>query len=349
MAVQVCVTLTEKSPRRRFRGILAGAARYLTRRHIQHSPSTQDRLREILAKNRLHAMASQWAFTISTSIIALTPQLIIFYLLERLATPRRGIDIQGLYLALALGLSKLFDLWIRAAYILHLRDGMVEKDRWMTLSNIVAPIKADERPAELQKTKTDHAIGDSHVQMNKASTETNDRDTAIQLPTTNITRDEPTRTSWASCRAYFRATTQSGTPTWLLAVAATVTYELLSFTKTWWLKEWASRSGQASNKAESKMGSYIATYMVIPCLSCVATATRCFVWYVIGRRSSTTLFERMAIPGFGSPLQSLEDTPDGEIVTRFTSDISTIDHRFMHDFGYVIERACKIMTIILTR
>jgi len=87
-------------------------------------------LKPVLAKSYAGALATEWALTILKSTVSLAPRFVIFHLLDRLATPSHGVDVQGLYLALSVGICKAFELWV---------DSML---RWVTESKLRIPILA---------------------------------------------------------------------------------------------------------------------------------------------------------------------------------------------------------------
>ncbi|KAJ6445727.1 CBF/NF-Y family transcription factor [Purpureocillium lavendulum] len=63
---------------------------------------------------------------------------------------------------------------------------------------------------------------------------------------------------------------------------------------------------------------------------------------------ATTLFGTMTTAVFGAHLHWLEETSHGEIQTRFTSDMGTLDDRLPHDVGYLIESSTAVVSILVT-
>jgi len=88
------------------------SAERLTQHHISQASRSRQGLKPVLAKSYAGALATEWALTILKSTVSLTPRFVIFRLLDRLATPSHGVDVQGLYLALSVGLCKAFELWV---------------------------------------------------------------------------------------------------------------------------------------------------------------------------------------------------------------------------------------------
>lgn len=150
---------------------------------------------------------------------------------------------------------------------------------------------------------------------------------------------------------YFRVT--GGARSWLLVAAATALQQLFNLAKSWWLKIWAAQRQPSLEQMidDGKDGvKYYGTIYILLCfLSCFAIAARCFVWYVLGNTASEDLFEKMTNSLFGAPLWWIEVTPHGEIITRFTSDMSVVDDRLPHDIGYMIVCICKMASILFTR
>lgn len=147
-------------------------------------------------------------------------------------------------------------------------------------------------------------------------------------------------------RTYFDAT--GGTSSWLLVLLATATYEIVGLATSWWLREWASL-GQSPYDTDHHSLSYGTFYLLMTTLSCLVTAARCFVWYKIGIKASETLFGMMTGTLFGAHLQWLEETSHGEIMTRFSSDMNTVDKRLPHDVGFLIECLTKLLSILFMR
>jgi len=145
--------------------------------------------------------------------------------------------------------------------------------------------------------------------------------------------------AWSHYRTYFLAT--GGARSWLLAAVAITTRELLNFARSWWLKSWTSH-------AEHAQASYYGNgYILVSFLDCLAITARCLVWYILGMAASEILFSNMTRSIFGAPLQWLEETPHGEIINRFTSDMNIVDERLPHDLGYMISCTCQVLSILL--
>lgn len=152
-----------------------------------------------------------------------------------------------------------------------------------------------------------------------------------------------------SYKQYFGAT--GGASSWLIVLLATAAYEVVRLATSWWLKEWTSsqRQIQQHNSGYHPSLSYGTSYILMATLSCFVTAARSFVWFKIGIRGSKRLFGMMTATIFGAPLQWLEKTSHGEILTRFGADMNTVDKRLPHDVGYLIECLSNLLAILFTR
>jgi len=254
----------------------------------------------------------------------------------------------------------------KATYMLRLHGGKVKEQRRLspTASSLSTKVEQENSSHNWERGRRNtQGPGDkTAAEGNGPTVQTAAGDVTPNLSEKNSTRssrvikpEQRRQTSWSLYKAYFRTT--GGTPSWFFVAVIITTYELLIFTKSWWLKDWIlymQQARQPNREAADDGGDprvvfYGATYLLISCLSCLATAARCFIWYVLGMTASTSLFEKMTRSVFGSPLEWLEGTPHGEIMTRFTSDINTVDQRLPHDVGYMVEQFMQIVSIVLTR
>lgn len=146
-------------------------------------------------------------------------------------------------------------------------------------------------------------------------------------------------------KTYFHAT--GGVKSWLLVAASVIVYECATLAKVRWLKHWIHQSQYGDTQAGIVY--YGGIYLLISSLNCFMIAAKLFLWYTLGLKASRSLFERMTFALFASPLQWLEETPHGEIIARFTSDISSVDKQLPHDIGRVINSCCNVISILFTR
>ncbi|KAK4455168.1 putative ABC bile acid transporter [Podospora aff. communis PSN243] len=106
---------------------------------------------------------------------------------------------------------------------------------------------------------------------------------------------------------------------WLLVGAGLALLELSNFAQSWWLKDWISRDDHG------QLSYYGGGYILLSCFTCIGITVK----------SSESLFNNMTRSVFGAPLH------------KFTSDISTIDKRLVHDLGYLTTCACQVGSIPL--
>jgi len=108
-------------------------ARYLTRQYVLNACSGEHGLRITLVKTHAGPLVSQWALTVLKSVAVLGPQFVTFRLLQWLVTAPQAEGrayLHGLLLALALGLCKVFEIWISSWL------------QWLTASKLQIPIQA---------------------------------------------------------------------------------------------------------------------------------------------------------------------------------------------------------------
>ena len=255
----------------------------------------------------------------------------------------------------------------KAAYVVQLHGGKV------ALQRHVSPTVPTPAPAQAQRLdhrqlldlrQNGNGVKESFSRWLFASdTPLPPKDISIP-PTQNKEESSPDgrrgkweQSLWSSYplyKTYFHAT--GGLGSWVSVLVVLVVCELSNFAKSWWLKNWTSHmqlQQSVDQLGEPLPGEgkdnpivfYGSIFMAISCLSCLATATRCFVWFWIGIRASTKLFRNMTHSVFTSPLLWLEGTPHGEITTRFASDMNTIDQRLPHDVGYMVECLSQVASI----
>lgn len=105
-------------------------AKDLTEEHMRARNPELQTVGIAIAKAYIYPLAIQWTLTILESIATLAPQFVLFRLLQRLGAQDQPIGSSALYLAILLGLSKIFELWIGSWL------------EWITASQIQIPIKA---------------------------------------------------------------------------------------------------------------------------------------------------------------------------------------------------------------
>ncbi|KAJ6780649.1 hypothetical protein PWT90_01745 [Aphanocladium album] len=146
-------------------------------------------------------------------------------------------------------------------------------------------------------------------------------------------------------RLYYSAT--GGIITWSIALLTIFASESTALWASWWLKRWTSLDA-VEQQAQTRTTSPATMYMLISTLSCLISAARCFVWYLVGVKGSRALSSMMVDHLFGASLQWLESTSHGEILTMFGDELGLVDDRLPHALGFVIESTFTVAFIIFT-
>ncbi|KAJ5087523.1 ABC bile acid transporter [Penicillium angulare] len=248
-----------------------------------------------------------------------------------------------------------------ATYMVQLHEGRVKEQRRLS-PNTPSPFptrgeqKCYSLSEEVDRDNCQYGDGDAPP----PGTDTNNKkDAAHRISKSTEKEGKPKaplqkETALSRYKAYFGAT--GGMQSWLLVSAAVIVCESLSLANSWWLQYWSSQMNQ-SREVEYKLTTsdestrtaiHGAIFMTISCLNCLAIAVRCFVWFIIGAKASASLFEKMTSSILDSPVQWLEGSSHGEILTRSTSDTYTVDQRLPHDIGYTIESMSQVVSIVMT-
>lgn len=143
---------------------------------------------------------------------------------------------------------------------------------------------------------------------------------------------------------YFEAC--GGLKSLLIVLIASTVGAFIELRTSWQLKEWSSQTTDDSGQSDVSSGT---TYILLSALHCLYIAGMNVVWYGIGFTASRKLFNGMTSSIFAAPLQWLEGTSHGEILTRAGSEMSNVDKSLPHAIGFMISCIFGVGCILITK
>jgi ABC-type multidrug transport system fused ATPase/permease subunit len=159
------------------------------------------------------------------------------------------------------------------------------------------------------------------------------------------------RLSWEMYRAYFFAS--GGWNSWLIGILATIGYQLLNTSGSWWLMQWTtSDSGLLQDRQGSRTAPIvrkIGVYIMLSLSTGVGLALQNLVFLIIGLRASESLFQRMTYAVLRAPLRWIDTVPTGQILNRFGSDFEMIDTRISPELNALLGDLVHLTMIVSTR
>lgn len=221
----------------------------------------------------------------------------------------------------------------RAALIVKLSDGSIEETCRLVPSSTSKVNMDKSLDRDPEKDQDDTSTTDKSPGRDDLS-QSHFRDTEKGVGTHLSTQSA---TLGSRYMTYFRAI--GGIKSAGLAAAATTLQQSLTLLKSWGLANWTAEQNSSLGR----------TYILFSLLNCCGISAYCFAWYMLGLRASRDLAEIMTRAVFGAPLWWIEAASHGDIITRYTSDLATVDDRLPHDLGYLITCICRVGTIFFTR
>ena len=221
-----------------------------------------------------------------------------------------------------------------AAYIVHLSRGTVDKIEQLTPRSLQSMLFPE--PESAESLEQPYGKGHSKDEAPK------------KQPSENLT-DHGILTTFKQYFAY-----SGGAASWILVISIILLCDFLSIRKDWWLQQGTRRpaasecvttSEAAITCSESAVPSapqFTVVYIMLTLDYCLGLGIRCFGLYMIGFKASNTLFSAMTDSVLQATLEWIDITPRGHILTRFTTDMKTIDLRLPHDVGYLVDCLLKV-------
>lgn len=143
-----------------------------------------------------------------------------------------------------------------------------------------------------------------------------------------------------------------GSSSLILTLATLALAALLKYSCTWWLRRWTQQYEQAGAEVgyNSSIATYYGGFYVLLCiLYSIADSSRSLLALHLGVSASAELADKSLAGVFGSPLQWLEQTPRGEILSRLTSDAQNMDRGFPENIVDMLNGAMNVLVIVFTR
>ena len=228
----------------------------------------------------------------------------------------------------------------KAARLVQLEGGTVKYQKEMQVVSDETIAQELETPGNSSK---EHGISEPRKGGSEMSAEKGSSDTGGQVAS-KVTRTK--RSPWYPYVAYFKAA--GGVPSFLFASSMYIGYEMIRYSKTWWLKEWTDQGSKEFSGNASTMY-YGGVFVLLSTANCLGTVFKGMASSSVGIKASATLFEHMATAVFGSSLQWLEGTSHGEITMRFGADTSYIDERLSSHIWHMFTMIYSIISILLAR
>jgi len=126
------------------------------------------------------------------------------------------------------------------------------------------------------------------------------------------------------------------------AVLSVIAHQLTMAGHSWWLARWTSST--TANTAY-----YVAIYMILSVLLGAVSCFQTVVFYTIGLRASTTLFQQMIHAILRAPLRWIDKTPRGRLLDCFGRDMFTVDHKLSQEVGALLGSVMQLSLIIATK
>jgi ABC-type multidrug transport system fused ATPase/permease subunit len=147
-------------------------------------------------------------------------------------------------------------------------------------------------------------------------------------------------------RIFFHAT--GGASTWPFICLVTVLPQLTYYATTRGLARWTSQDFGVDGLDAGQLWKSVGIFTLSSAAHCLAIALSSVVWYLVGTKASKLLFEPMTRSIFASSLQWLEETPHGEILHRFISDMDVVEGVLPISVGSIIECLINIFSPLTT-
>lgn len=139
----------------------------------------------------------------------------------------------------------------------------------------------------------------------------------------------PGRLPWAAGQRYMAVS--GGGAVWVLIAAAILAVELTAVARDWWLQ-----TGTVGPRA-APPPSFVAVYLGLSVGHCLILGLKCLAVYMAGFAASRAVFSRMAHAIPRVSLRWAAETEQGEVLARFTSDLSTLDLALPHNLAHMLE------------
>ncbi|KAI5886386.1 P-loop containing nucleoside triphosphate hydrolase protein [Schizophyllum commune H4-8] len=206
-------------------------------------------------------------------------------------------------------------------------------------ASIAAAISHDARLAKEVEEEDEHVHG---------ATETLGEKHADETPTGKLVVEEEVeigRITWSTFATYLRAAAGQNLTLFLVVwITALGVMDILGVSSTWFLGYWASQY-EDYQPSEVNVSRYLGSFGLILLAQIIATVVSFMTFILGGVRASRVLHDALANSMLGATLRWLDQTPASRIITRFTSDMATLDTQVPHDAHFL----CQLTIMLIVR
>jgi ABC-type multidrug transport system fused ATPase/permease subunit len=196
-----------------------------------------------------------------------------------------------------------------------------------------------------------------------------------KAPPKKLVEEEARETGRVKTSVYTHYLKSSGGfPFWTLIVVVYIISQVLTLTRSWWIKIWTSSSEHAKDRmmhimlsystqtqfftAEpsastlaidnelGNLGFYLGVYIAISLVSITVGAARVYFVYRGSLGASRRVFTEMTYSVLRAPLRWLDTVPTGRILNRFTADFQNFDSQLSLNFAYLAAIFLEVIGIL---
>ncbi|KAI4523406.1 P-loop containing nucleoside triphosphate hydrolase protein, partial [Schizophyllum commune] len=171
---------------------------------------------------------------------------------------------------------------------------------------------------------------------------------ADETPTGKLVVEEEVETgriTWYTFSTYLRAAAGNNLPVFLFTwITSLSVMDILGVSSTWFLGYWALQY-EDHQPSEVNVLRYLGGFGLILLAQIIATVVSFMTFIFGGVRASRVLHNALANSMLGATLRWLDQTPASRIITRFTSDMATLDTQVPHDAHFL----CQLTIMLIVR
>ncbi|KAI9042920.1 uncharacterized protein KD926_004710 [Aspergillus affinis] len=140
---------------------------------------------------------------------------------------------------------------------------------------------------------------------------------------------------------------------WLFLGVAFLTYGGFMLSRAWWIHLWTDHYKEATDinifvsDHQYPVYYWLGIYLSLSVLTCIVGTCRTYLSLSAALRASQSLFRKMLSATLQAPLQWHEKVPLGDILSRFTADISVLDMRVGDDLRATLEYTMDVILAIV--
>ncbi|TMW67963.1 hypothetical protein Poli38472_007635 [Pythium oligandrum] len=153
------------------------------------------------------------------------------------------------------------------------------------------------------------------------------------------------RVGWHVFEGYYHAI--GGLPVLTIILLSQVLWQVLQVASDFWLGSWSSDSvSEAGNVASTEYR--LGVFSILGLASAFMVVVRTVMIAYFGLRAAKNLFDRMTNSLMHAPMRFFDVNPIGRILTRYGSDVATVDSRIPTSFGTLFARLFSVGTSAVT-